>query len=306
MWMATVFSIAILVLSELSLVSAKAILHMPRGISNLDIDMQRVAFDVVERSIERRAPQSSGSLVPSSSGDMNETISSACVDTLSQISTISNQAGILACYNILQSNTDLGIFQADLRLYQMQQPSGPFAGVPSGQMLVNLIYPSSTSFNVLIKRSLTKRQASMSELQQYSLQGTFTKALELSKLNETELMALMVPAISISAVEPGTQTPITTNVTITDTAFFLVGKFKNQFSSAMTDPIFQAAAIAQSSAFVMPGMTLGIFPTGLIVTGAWMLLFIIAFGVGTIGRIQHRAAYRNRKAAMGGRTGKRI
>ena len=295
-----------LVLSELSLISAKAILHMPRGINSdgLDAMMGREARDVMRR-VERR--QSTSGSLPSSTGDMNSTISAACVDTLSKITTISNEAGMSACYNILQSDVSSGTFQADLRLYQTQQPSGQFAGVAAGQMLVKLVYPPSTSFNLLMKRSLTKRQSrSMTELQQYSLQGTFTKGMDISKLNNTELMSLMVPMIKINAVEPNTQKPISTNVTTTDTAFFVVGDFQNQFSTAITNPTFQAAAIASSSAFVLPGTTFGIFPTGMIVTCSWMVLFIIACGVGTIGRIQHRSAYRKRKVAMGGRTGKRI
>ena len=264
--------------------------------------MRREAHDIMGK-LERR--QSSSGSLPSSSGDMNATISSACINTISQITTISNEAGMSACYNILQADVKSGVFQADLRLYQIAQPSGSFSGVASGEMLVNLIYPPSTSFNLLMKRSLTKRQSGLSELQQYSLQGTIANTMDMTKLNTTELMSLMVPAITINAVEPSTQAPVATNLTTTDTAFFVVGKFQNQFSTAITDPTFQAAAITQSSAFVLPGTTLGIFPTGLYVTCAWTVLFIIAYGVGTIGRLQHRSLYRRRKLAMSGRTGTR-
>ena len=297
---------AMLVLSELSLISAKAILHMPRRLNSdgLDSLMGREARDVMRR-VERR--QTSSGTLQSSGGDLNSTISAACIDTLSKITSITNDAGMSACYNILEFDSNSGTFQADLRLYQTQQPSGQFTGVPASRMLVNLVYPPSTSFNLLMKRSLTKRQSSpMTELQQYSLQGSFSKTLDFSKLNTTEMMSLMVPAIKINAVAPSTAKSISANITTTDTAFFVVGEFQNQFSTAIASPAFQTAAIAQSSAFVLPGTTLGIFPTGLIVTSSWVVLFIIAYGAGTVGRFQHRSVYRKRKAAIVGRTGQRF
>jgi hypothetical protein len=300
------FSTALLVLCELSSTSAKAISHVPRYLSEYGVEamLDREARDIMRR-MERRQ-DSAGQLTPVG-GNMNETISSACVGTLSQITTITNDAGMAACYNILQADKNTGIFQADIRLYQIQPPSGQFIGVASNQMLANLVFPSSTTFNVLMKRKLGKRQSSsMSELQQYSLQGNIAASMDMSKLNSTEMLSLMVPTIQIEAIKPSTSTSINTNLTSTDTAFFVVGDFKDQFMTALIDPTFQAAAIAASSAFILPGTTLGIFPTGLIVTCAWLLLFIIAYGVGTLERIQHRSIYRKRKAAISGRTGHKI
>jgi hypothetical protein len=46
--------------------------------------------------------------------------------------------------------------------------------------------------------------------------------------------------------------------------------------------------------FTVPGTTLDIFPIGLIITSIWCGFFIIAVGLGTLGRIQFREQYRRR------------
>jgi len=115
-------------------------------------------------------------------------------------------------------------------------------------------------------------------------------------------MALMVPTITLQGVQPG-QTPVATNLTSSDAVYFVIGAFEGDFTDAAIQPGMVSAALAQSAAFVLPGTTLGIFPTGLIVTCAWTLLFFVAFGFGTLGRIKHRSNYRKRMAATRGRRG---
>lgn len=52
--------------------------------------------------------------------------------------------------------------------------------------------------------------------------------------------------------------------------------------------------VAAATAFVLPGTTLGIFPTGLIITSAWAGVFLGAVGYGTIIRMKFRDHYRRR------------
>jgi len=54
--------------------------------------------------------------------------------------------------------------------------------------------------------------------------------------------------------------------------------------------------------FVLPGTTLGMFPVGLIVTSAWLVVFIGVVGYGTWGRQQYRKQWRATTAAKGGRS----
>lgn len=310
MRVATLVSAAMLFFSEISV--AKEILYRPRGTRrrDLDNDMRKTAFDVLERKFERRQTSSSD-ITPTTSNipDMNATISEACINALSSVSTISNLAGVTACYNILQHDTTNGMFQADLRLYHEGQASGPFSNIQPSNMQISVTYPPTTTFSALMKRSirhLARQSDEISEMQQYTLMGTFQKTVDASKLNTTELMSLMVPRISVNSVSTATGKPISSNVSTTDMAYFVVGDFKGEFTQAVVTSELQQAAITQSAHFKLPGTTLGIFPIGLIVTSGWMILFCIAYGAGTIGRFRHRKVYRQRKAAVGGRTGKRF
>jgi hypothetical protein len=145
----------------------------------------------------------------------------------------------------------------------------------------------------------------MLEVQQYTLFGTFESDLNLGLLNDTQVMSLMLPVVKLNAAIDSSK-PIMANVSESDGAWFVVGQFTSEFKSGLVTPTVATAAIAAAVPFVLPGTTLGIFPTGLIVTCAWTVLFLVAYGIGTLGRIQYRSAFRKRKAAQVGRTGKRI
>lgn len=239
---------------------------------------------------------------------VNQTIATACVDALGRLTSVDNPAGLAACYNIMQYDPKQNAFEADLRLYQMFQPSGSFQDVAVNNIMISLTYPASTMFQSLTKRrkrDVVERQSSMTEVQQYSLFGTFESNLDLGKLNDTQIMSLMLPNIKLNAVDQS-QKPITANITSTDGVWFVVGEFKDEFKDTLVTPTVAAAAITAAAPFVLPGTSLGIFPTGLIVTCTWTLLFFLAYGFGTLGRIKYREVYRKRKAAQAGRTGKRI
>ena len=298
-------------LSELSVISAKALLHTPHRIRrDLDRDLRRGALAALEGAITRRLPQSGGPSLSAtmSRTEMNQTISETCIGALTNITTISNDAGIAACYNILQHDLATGNFQADLRLYHAAKPTGDFADIAPGDYMIGVEFASVTTYSSLMKRSIRSRQASasMTEMQQYSLLGTFAKAIDTNKLNQTELMSLMIPQVVINAVKPNSATPISTNITTTDTAYLVIGDFEGDFTPSLASSALQEAAVTQSSAFQLPGVTLGMFPTGLIVTCSWLLFFIMAYGAGSIGRWRARSIYRRRQAAMSGRTGQRF
>jgi hypothetical protein len=54
-----------------------------------------------------------------------------------------------------------------------------------------------------------------------------------------------------------------------------------------------AAAVAgKPTPFIVPGLSIQVFPVGLIITSTWMLLFFLTVGLGTLGRIQFREQYR--------------
>jgi hypothetical protein len=114
-------------------------------------------------------------------------------------------------------------------------------------------------------------------------------------------MSLVIPTISLYASEPATNQLVSANVTSASTVYFVVGLFKAQSANAPAAAVPSAAAAAaqKAAAFTLPGVTLGIFPVGLIVTGMWTVLFVGVFAMGTVGRMQARKQYRmNMKLAQ--------
>jgi hypothetical protein len=318
MHLKTIIASALLLLVEVEMTSSTVISHLPNTVRRrnyLEKDMEAEAHRIMRRATNSSPPSSSGSLAPATpNSQLNQTISQACVSDLNKLTSVENQAGLAACYNIMQYDQNQGVFEADLRLYSMFKPTGDFANIPINDVMIALTYPSSTTFQSLTKRStrrdLTARQqATALEVQQYTLFGTFQQNLNLGMLNDTQLMSLMLPVIKLNAALDNNQA-ISTNVSTSDGAWFVIGQFTNNSQSEVRAGLVTGkvatAAIAAAAPFILPGQTLGIFPTGLIVTLSWTGLFILAYGLGTLGRIQYRQAYRKRKAMQGGRTGMKI
>lgn len=308
MQLTTIFASALLLLAEADISSAKAVMHLPNGLrrwTHLEDGMKREADKIM-----RRTPQSStGTLpAPDPNSALNQTIANACTNALEGLKSVENAAGMAACYNIISFDKTQSTFEADLRLYSMFPATDDFKDVPVPDIMIGLTFPSSTTFQSLTKRrkrGIESRQSSMQEVQQYTLFGSFESNLKLPLLNDTQIMSLMVPAIMLNAAIDSSD-PIMTSINATDGAWFVVGQFKDEYKSTLVTPTVATAAIAAAAPFVLPGRTLGIFPTGLIVTCVWCALFFVAYGIGTFGRIQYRSAYRKRKAAQAGRTGMRM
>ena len=115
-------------------------------------------------------------------------------------------------------------------------------------------------------------------------------------------MALVIPSISISAASQSSSNSDNQNITApldsSSIWFFVAGVFEgqNDLGAAAANPEAGEAAAKLASEFVLPGTTLGIFPTGLIITVVWTLLFLLAVGYGTWARVQFRDQFRQRKA----------
>lgn len=70
----------------------------------------------------------------------NEAANQACRDSLRMIQTATNPSGACVCYNLPALNNVTGTFEADLRLFQLSQPSGDFSGIPQDKIEVGLTY----------------------------------------------------------------------------------------------------------------------------------------------------------------------
>jgi hypothetical protein len=184
---------------------AARLLHRRAG--SLDEMVRRRADEMTAVHLVARMPEEAPA-VPSQSaaanltgadpasidqGQLDATISAACMKALGPIKSVSNDAGFLGCYNIPFLNTNTGVFEADLRLYQRSQPSRAFAGVKATDISVQLSYPNA-AFSTIpqgapkAKRGvdLESRQnaGGMNELQNFLFVGQVTQTLTLSKLKE--------------------------------------------------------------------------------------------------------------------------
>ena len=259
----------------------------------------------ISRIVEKR--QAIGGGGPNATA-ISSAVNKACTDAIAGIQHFDSDSGLGGCYNIMYLNRTNGLFQADLRLYKVAEPRGNFSGIPIENMLVNL----NSNFSKFAQVSLTAN-TSGSDLEARQTTNSFSEVLEglwegqiepldYSKLSELDFMALMIPEFDIRAIQPSTQTPVNSQLNTSSAVYFVTGNViasSEQQALNATDPSNAIAAQEKASVFILPGTTLGIFPTGLIVTGTWAVLFILTFGLGTIGRIRYRSLYRSRLVALG-------
>jgi hypothetical protein len=191
------------------LTSAKSLLHGPRSLHRryepLEEHVRRQAFEFVDAQLKPRQEVSHNAVpTPSTSSSSgppanlndpttNMTIATACLEAFTDITNVSNAAGWAACYNVLYLNNQTGIFEADLRLYQVSPPTGSFAGIQTSNIHLALNYPEAAiSATSQAKRSeLATRQlnSTMSQLQQYSFVGQIDRRLTLTQLKAYALFS---------------------------------------------------------------------------------------------------------------------
>jgi hypothetical protein len=111
--------------------------------------LERSYDEVLSRFIEKRQTVASGPLestvVLNPDGSLNmtawdEETSIACTEALSHLELASNPSGTCICYNLPSLDTSTGVFEADLRLYKVSEPSGAFDGIPPQNIQVGLAY----------------------------------------------------------------------------------------------------------------------------------------------------------------------
>lgn len=122
-------------------------------------------------------------------------------------------------------------------------------------------------------------------------------------LCRAQLEALIMPTVTLTGVNSAGQT-VATNVSSNEAAF-VAGVFSQTI--IMSDLSMAQAAVDNivaglhnnTVAFVLPGVQILIFPIGLVITGAWLVIGIAVVGAGTIQRLNFREQYRRRLARAG-------
>lgn len=118
----------------------------------------------------------------------------ACIEALSRLNLATNPSGVCVCYNLPVLLNSTGEFEADLRLYKLNEPSGQFVGIPPEKIQVSLAYEHAavgmtsassmkrdlgvgTTAEIvgLESRELAKRE--VAPLQTYFLKGQIDKTL---------------------------------------------------------------------------------------------------------------------------------
>lgn len=75
----------------------------------------------------------------------NQTAEEACMTAVMNLKgKVSNPTGLAVCYNVPYLDAAKGIFEAELRLYNISAPSSPWLDVPSSSMTVSLSYLNAT------------------------------------------------------------------------------------------------------------------------------------------------------------------
>jgi hypothetical protein len=115
-----------------------------------------------------------------------------------------------------------------------------------------------------------------------------------------------MPIFTLTAKNAAGQT-VSTNVSSNE-AVFVHGIFSNEVvlssfgMAALAEQNATAAVRAGRTAFVLPGVNILIFPTGLVITSIWMVAGVAAYGYGTYERYNYRESYRRRKAMAGSKS----
>ncbi|KAK3389964.1 hypothetical protein B0H63DRAFT_389598 [Podospora didyma] len=269
----------------------------------------------------RQTPGSTGlgsDVVLNENGSINMTAwdaqaNAACDAALKALSLASNPSGTCVCYNLPALNNATGAFEADLRLYQLNEPTGAFQGIPPENIKVvatfkgstaNVVSSSTAQSKVVAARQATTpgNSSQLRLLQTYLFLGQIDQNEMANPMDMGRLQSLVMPVITLKANNSQGR-PIDTKVSSNEAAFVT-----GVFSQAVVMSSFRLAELAVqdevarlkngTTAFVLPGVQILIFPIGLVVTSLWMVLGIGAYAYGTYYRYQFRDSFMKRQQRL--------
>lgn len=125
---------------------ADAILARARYEKRGPIAQQQTQTDD-ENSVGESAPASNGDVDSGGNFDeaaFNSTATEACLGPLSSLTSVVNPSGMAACYNIPFLDNSTGVFEADIRLYRITQPTEEFSGVQPTDLSLGVMIPQAS------------------------------------------------------------------------------------------------------------------------------------------------------------------
>lgn len=134
---------------------------------------------VADRYLSRRqaAADGSGNATAEQGTDMETWMAdteAACRDALARLNAATNPSGAGLCYNLPALDTNTGVFEADLRVFRVSEPSGDWAGIAPQDIDVGLSFTGASVSPVEVDRvtgggmqgELAPRQAQQPQLLQ--------------------------------------------------------------------------------------------------------------------------------------------
>ncbi|TVY24761.1 hypothetical protein LHYA1_G007550 [Lachnellula hyalina] len=309
MW-ATTIAVSLLLASRASAGVIQDVGHMARRDNSMEETMKRYVDALVEPVERRQATEGTGAVNGSQWEMQTEAACTASLQALGGVA--SNPSGMAVCYNLPFLDNTTGVFQADLRLYTVSAPTGDFANIATQNVQVGLAYNGATVSAVnstalkargsgisLISwpRGMEKRETAVPAMaQSYAFVGQINKNLLTANMGTAALQKVLVPTVSLTAVNGSGQTVNTT--LSSQEATFVNGVFADQVvpTKSQVSPPIQTLVVASGAPFVVPGLNILIFPIGAIITGVWAVLLTATIAYGTVGRMQFRDQFRRRNA----------
>ena len=129
--------------------AASGITALERGaipLSSPDVLEKRyVDVSSDHRVVRRQRPQFESTVTLNQDGTIDmeawdQETESACQENLKRLMIASNPSGACICYNLPTLDMESGVFEADLRVYRFNEPSGDFEGIAPEDIEVALMY----------------------------------------------------------------------------------------------------------------------------------------------------------------------
>lgn len=250
-------------------------------------------FNALEtRQSGATANSNSISTTPASNGTVdiqqwNTQTKSACDSAMVDLAMQpDNPSGLAVCYNIPFFNNRTGVFEAELRMYNMTPPFDPWTGVSAADISMTLSYQSATvqaanssdappskrdldstlawppimlrEIDITEGSSLVRRQSGpggpqeikvlmyVGQVNQDTLDGT---------QSAPEMQNLLVPTVKLTARSPQDNSPLETTISATQ-ASFLNGVFSQRSTNTTSASDASISNVANAVSFLIPGYRL--------------------------------------------------
>ncbi|KAK8207158.1 hypothetical protein IWZ01DRAFT_509240 [Phyllosticta capitalensis] len=277
---------------------------------------------------KRQAPQNATANIP----QQFELDTKAACDTAMMKMAMRNidPSGLAVCYNLPVFDNSTGRFQAELRLYNVTAPFDPWTGTEAKSISMTLSYTDATVQEqtdrnsnaarrdialplswppikqVEVGQSLSRRANGPEQIKVITYVGQINSNSITQAKSSDDLKRYLTPRVNVTARRPVDNKVVSSDLSV-DKASFLTGVFSDRSAGNETISGEQAAIVANSISFLMPGQRLAplqvpgitiplplLTPVGLVVTLIWTVAFVLTVAYGTYNRIRFREQYRRR------------